>query len=74
MKIVVLAGGRSTERNVSLSSSAKVANALRRKGYEVALVDLFLGLPGADKQTMADLFTSQEQKSINISDEIMTKT
>lgn len=73
MKIVVLAGGRSTERNVSLSSSAKVANALRRKGYEVALVDLFLGLPAADEQQLTALFTSDEQTiDLNISDEIMT--
>ncbi|GAX03816.1 D-alanine-D-alanine ligase [Secundilactobacillus pentosiphilus] len=73
MKIVVLAGGRSTERNVSLSSSAKVANALRRKGYEVALVDLFLGLPDADEQSMAALFTGEQQDiDLNISDEIMT--
>lgn len=73
MKIVVLAGGRSTERNVSLSSSAKVANALRRKGYEVALVDLFLGLPDADESSLATLFTSEEQNvDLNISDEIMT--
>lgn len=73
MKIVVLAGGRSTERNVSLSSSAKVANALRRKGYEVALVDLFLGLPDATDSQLNALFTSEEQAiDLNISDEIMT--
>lgn len=73
MKIVVLAGGRSTERNVSLSSSAKVANALRRKGYEVALVDLFLGLPDTDDSSLATLFTSEVQSvDLNISDEIMT--
>ncbi len=54
-------------------SSAKVANALRRKGYEVALVDLFLGLPDADEQSMANLFMSEEQDiDLNISDEIMT--
>ncbi|KRM74581.1 D-alanine--D-alanine ligase family protein [Secundilactobacillus collinoides] len=73
MKIVVLAGGRSTERNVSLSSSARVANALRRKGYEVALVDLFLGLEDANEVQLANLFTSEEQEvDLNISDEIMT--
>lgn len=41
MKIVVLAGGLSPERNVSLSSGAMVAGALRKLGHEVALVDLF---------------------------------
>lgn len=74
MKIVVLAGGRSTERNVSLSSSARVANALRRKGYEVALVDLFLGLEDANEVQLANLFTSEEQEvDLNISDEIDLK-
>lgn len=44
MKIVVLAGGLSDERNVSLSSGTMVAEALRERGHEVALVDLYLGL------------------------------
>ncbi len=44
MKIVVLAGGLSPERNVSLSSGAMVATALRSRGHQVALVDLFYGL------------------------------
>lgn len=44
MKIVVLAGGLSTERNVSFSSGAKICEALQSLGHEVALVDLFIGL------------------------------
>jgi len=44
MKIVVLAGGISTERDVSLSSGAKITNALRENGHEVAYVDSFLGV------------------------------
>lgn len=44
VKIVVLAGGLSGERNVSLSSGLMVAQALRERGHEVALVDLFFGL------------------------------
>lgn len=46
MKIVVLAGGLSPERNVSLSSGVMVAQALRERGHRVALVDLFFGLEG----------------------------
>ena len=34
MKIVVLAGGLSPERNVSLSSGAMVCEALRSKGHQ----------------------------------------
>ena len=44
MKIVVLAGGLSPERNVSLSSGAMVCQALRERGHRAALVDLFYGL------------------------------
>ena len=43
MKIVVLAGGLSPERNVSLSSGCKVCTALRQRGHQVAFVDMFLG-------------------------------
>lgn len=44
MKIVVLCGGLSPERNVSLSSGAKVAGALMERGHSVVLVDMFFGL------------------------------
>lgn len=44
MKIVVLAGGLSTERNVSLVSGTGVCRALRERGHKAVLVDLFLGL------------------------------
>ena len=40
MKIVVLAGGLSPERNVSLSSGVMVAEALRGRGHKAALVDI----------------------------------
>ena len=44
MKIVVLAGGLSPERNVSLSSGTMIAQALERLGHQVALVDMYFGL------------------------------
>ena len=47
MKVLVLAGGLSPERNVSLSSGAMVCQALRERGHQVALMDLFYGLDGA---------------------------
>lgn len=46
MKVVVLAGGLSDERNVSLSSGTMVTEALRGRGHEVALVDMYMGLEG----------------------------
>ena len=44
MKIVVLCGGLSPERDVSLSTAAMSAAALRRLGHDVTCVDLFLGV------------------------------
>lgn len=44
MKIVVLAGGISTERAVSLVSGTSVCRALQERGHRAILVDLFLGL------------------------------
>ena len=39
MKIAVLLGGDSFERDVSLSSSYEVVKALRRGGHEVCTID-----------------------------------
>lgn len=47
MKVLVLAGGLSPERNVSLSSGAMVCQALRDRGHQAALMDIFYGLDGA---------------------------
>jgi D-alanine-D-alanine ligase len=44
MKIVVLAGGTSTERDVSLVSGTGVYKALKNKGHQVVLLDVFLGI------------------------------
>ena len=44
MKIVILAGGTSTERDVSLSSGCQIYKALKSKGHSVILIDIFLGL------------------------------
>lgn len=44
MKVVVLAGGLSPERDVSLASGSLIANSLIKSGYEVMLLDLYLGI------------------------------
>ena len=56
MKIVVLAGGISTERAVSLVTGTGVCRALRENGHRAILVDLFLGLEEvpADLETLFD--------------------
>lgn len=46
MKVVVLAGGLSDERNVSLSSGAQVRKALEENGHKAFLLDVYTGLPG----------------------------
>lgn len=43
MKIVVLGGGISTERDVSLSSSRMIYEALKKKGHQAVLLDVYLG-------------------------------
>lgn len=56
MKIVVLAGGLSTERAVSLVTGSSVCRALRENGHRAILVDLFLGLEEVpeDLETLFD--------------------
>ena len=48
LKIVVLGGGISTERHVSLVSATSVCKALRSLGHKAIFVDLFLGLEDFD--------------------------
>lgn len=48
MDIVVLAGGYSHEREVSLSSGSLIANALMKNGHRVILLDLYFGTDKAD--------------------------
>ena len=67
MKIVVLAGGLSPERNVSLSTGTMVTEALRGLGHHAALVDLFFGLEEQDGN-LAEYFDapiSEEFKKIS---------
>ena len=53
MKITVLMGGTSSERDVSLASGVRVAEALRSRGHEVLSVDTAHGiLSSGDEQAM----------------------
>jgi D-alanine-D-alanine ligase len=55
MKITVLMGGTSAERDVSLASSLRVAEALRARGHEVVTLDTARGTltPEDEKQLLA---------------------
>ncbi|MDD3361921.1 MAG: D-alanine--D-alanine ligase [Hespellia sp.] len=44
MRIIVLAGGLSTERDVSLTSAAGICKTLLEKGHDAFLLDVFMGL------------------------------
>ncbi len=56
LKIVVAAGGTSTERDVSLVSGRGIYRALKEKGHRVILIDVFYGYHGADASDAAQLF------------------
>ena len=58
MKIVVLAGVISPERDVSLCSASLISNALLKKGHEVAFVDIYLGLD--EKTSMESYFVTKD--------------
>ncbi|MFW6202642.1 MAG: D-alanine--D-alanine ligase [Gemmatimonadota bacterium] len=50
MKIAVLFGGTSAERDVSIASGTQVAQALREAGHDVLAVDTAKGILGADEE------------------------
>lgn len=56
MKIIVLAGGLSDERDVSLSSGSQVANALKKNNHDVLLLDLL-----ADVSDFSDFDSAYEK-------------
>lgn len=55
MNIVVLAGGISSERDVSIITGKKVAEALRAKGHKICLLDVYMGYEGNDLENIFDV-------------------
>ncbi|MEE1162537.1 MAG: D-alanine--D-alanine ligase, partial [Lachnospiraceae bacterium] len=47
LKIVVLCGGLSTERNISFLTGSRVCSALRSRGHKAVLADLYMGFDEA---------------------------
>lgn len=62
MKIVVLAGGLSTERDVSLITGREVSRALKEAGHQVILLDVFLGY-GGEETDLTGIFDRAESVS-----------
>lgn len=65
MKIVVLAGGLSTERDVSFKTGEMVAKALRENGHQVILLDVFMGYSDK-KEELAGIFDRSEEVSVKV--------
>lgn len=61
MKIVVLAGGTSTERDVSLVTGAMIYKALKKKQHQLVLLDVYLGYEG----DASDIFSIDRDWSEN---------
>ena len=54
MNIVVLAGGTSTERDISIMTSVKVCESLRRNGHNANIIDVFFGIEDKAAETFFD--------------------
>lgn len=67
MKIVVLAGGISTERDVSLISAAGVLSALRKRGHQVILLDVFLGYKNRGDD-VSNIFDKADEMDEHVND------
>lgn len=63
MKVVVLAGGISTERDVSLSSGKLIYQAMKRLGHQTVLLDVYLGI---QREDIEGIFDSREDFARNI--------
>lgn len=69
MKIAVVCGGLSNERDVSITSGTCVARALREKGHKVVLVDLYYGYSGSYDDPTELFEREQEDVSYSVKEE-----
>lgn len=65
MKIVVLAGGLSTERDVSFKTGDMVAKALRENGHQVIVLDVFMGYSDKEED-LTGIFDRAEAVSVKV--------
>lgn len=65
MKIVVLAGGLSTERDVSFKTGEMVMKALRENGHQVILLDVFMGYSDKEED-LTGIFDRAEAVSVKV--------
>lgn len=67
LNIVVLAGGLSNERNLSLKCGVNVTEILRKSGHKVVLLDAFMGY-GSRGMIIDDAFTNIDEYSLSPGD------
>lgn len=67
MDIVVLAGGLSTERDVSFVTGNMVSKALRKNGHRVILLDVFMGYSDKEED-VTGIFDRAEEVSITVTE------
>ena len=65
MKIVVLAGGLSTEIDVSFKTGEMVTKALRENGHQVILLDVFMGYSDKEED-LTGIFDRAEAVSVKV--------
>lgn len=65
MNIVVLAGGLSTERDVSFKTGEMVSKALRENGHQVILLDVFMGYSDKEED-LTGIFNRSEEVSVKV--------
>ena len=65
MKIVVLAGGLSTERDVSFKTGEMVTKALRENGHQVILLDVFMGYSDKEED-LTGIFDRAEAVNVKV--------
>lgn len=61
VKITILAGGNSTERDVSLATGEMIYQALKKKGHRLVLLDMYMGYEGE----VNDIFGTERNWSGN---------
>ena len=59
MNVLVLAGGYSAERDVSLVSGSKIVEALRRKGHRVMLLDPYMSIDAASFDALYEKYARE---------------
>ena len=67
MDIVVLAGGLSTERDVSLKTGSMVTKALKENKHRVIMMDVYMGY-GEEEVDTTDIFSRAEEISLTVTD------